>query len=61
MRQYVVIKQTLIAFMSGAMPQIAIEHGRKAIPAHVRPTVNELESVTLNPGAAAPADAAKAA
>ncbi|MGE0629242.1 MAG: flagellar motor stator protein MotA, partial [Hyphomicrobiaceae bacterium] len=28
MRQYVVIKQTLLAFMNGALPQIAIEHGR---------------------------------
>jgi chemotaxis protein MotA len=61
MRQYVVIKQTLLAFMNGAMPQIAIEHGRKAISAAERPSVDELEQQTLG-GGAAPADAkAKAA
>jgi chemotaxis protein MotA len=47
MRQYVVIKQTLLAFMNGAMPQIAVEHGRKAISAVERPTVDELEQATL--------------
>ena len=56
MRQYVVIKQTLLALMNGAMPQIAVEHGRKAISAADRPTVDELEQATLNPGAPASAE-----
>ena len=48
MRQYVVIKQTLLAFMNGAMPQIAVEHGRKVISASDRPTIEELEQQTLS-------------
>ena len=56
MRQYVVIKQTLLALMNGAMPQIAVEHGRKAISAADRPTVDELEQATLNPGVPPSAD-----
>ncbi len=31
MRLYVVVKQSLLAFMNGAIPQVAIEHGRKTI------------------------------
>ena len=50
MRQYVVIKQTLLALMNGAMPQIAVEHGRKAISASDRPTIDELEQQTLSAG-----------
>ena len=50
MQQYVVIKQTLLALMNGAMPQIAVEHGRKAISTLYRPTVDELEQLTLNAG-----------
>ena len=30
-RFYIIVKQTLLAFMNGAMPQIALEHGRKTI------------------------------
>ena len=37
MRLYVIVKQTLLAFMNGAMPQIALEHGRKTISAYERP------------------------
>ncbi|MDZ4843314.1 MAG: flagellar motor stator protein MotA [Hyphomicrobium aestuarii] len=59
MRQYVVIKQTLLAFMNGAMPQIAIEHGRKAISDVYRPSVDELEQQTALGGA--PAETGKAA
>lgn len=50
MRQFVVVKQTLLALMNGAMPQIAVEHGRKAISASERPSVDELEQQTLSPG-----------
>lgn len=59
MRQYIVIKQTLLALMNGAMPQIAVEHGRKAISAADRPSVDELENATLNPGAAGAAGGAE--
>ena len=50
MRLYIIVKQTLLAFMNGAMPQIALEHGRKTISAHDRPTIDEVERETL-PGA----------
>jgi chemotaxis protein MotA len=47
MRLYVIVKQTLLAFMNGAMPQIALEHGRKTISAYERPTIDEVEQETL--------------
>lgn len=46
-RRYVIIKQTLIAFMNGAMPQVALEHGRKTISAYERPTINQVEEETM--------------
>jgi chemotaxis protein MotA len=52
MRLYVIVKQTLLAFMNGAMPQIALEHGRKTISAYERPTIDEVEQETLAPGGA---------
>jgi chemotaxis protein MotA len=45
---FLILKQTLLAFMNGALPQIAIEHGRKSIPSYERPTIDEVESETLN-------------
>lgn len=42
-RLYVIAKQSLLAFMNGAMPQVAVEHGRKAISAYERPTIDEVE------------------
>lgn len=59
MRQYIVIKQTLLALMNGAMPQIAVEHGRKAISAADRPSVDELENATLNPASVGAAGGAE--
>lgn len=50
-RLYVIIKQTLLAFMNGAMPQVALEHGRKTISAYERPTISEVEQETMKPGA----------
>lgn len=47
---YLIIKQTLLAFMNGALPQVAIEHGRKSIPSHERPSIDAVESETLNAG-----------
>jgi chemotaxis protein MotA len=49
-RLYVIIKQTLLAFMNGAMPQVALEHGRKTISAYERPTISEVEQETMNNG-----------
>ncbi len=46
-RIYVIVKQTIIASMNGSMPQVAVEHGRKAVSAYERPTVVELEQATL--------------
>jgi len=48
MRQFVVVKQTLLAFMNGAVPQIAIEYGRKTINFAERPSIDELEEETTN-------------
>jgi chemotaxis protein MotA len=51
-RLYTIIKQTLLAFMNGAMPQVALEHGRKTISAYERPTISEVEQETMNSGGA---------
>jgi chemotaxis protein MotA len=52
LRIYVIVKQSLLAFMNGAMPQIAIEHGRKTIPAKQRPSIDQVENETISGGAA---------
>jgi chemotaxis protein MotA len=57
LRLYVIVKQTLLAFMNGAMPQVALEHGRKTISAYERPSIDEVEQETL--GGGAPADPAQ--
>jgi chemotaxis protein MotA len=49
-RLYVVSKQTLLAFMNGAMPQVAVEYGRKTISAYERPTIDEVEAETVGGG-----------
>jgi chemotaxis protein MotA len=46
-RVYIIVKQTLLAYMNGALPQIAVEHGRKAITAAYRPTIDEVEEATI--------------
>lgn len=53
-RILVVVKQTLLAFMNGAMPQIAVEFGRKTISAHDRPSIDEVENATLAGGGGGP-------
>ncbi|GGF47867.1 chemotaxis protein MotA [Azorhizobium oxalatiphilum] len=45
---FVIVKQTLIAFMNGALPQIALEHGRKTITEEERPTIDEVESEAIS-------------
>jgi chemotaxis protein MotA len=42
----------LLAFMNGAMPQVALEHGRKTISSYERPSIDEVEQKAL---AASPA------
>ena len=49
-RHYIIVKQTLLAFMNGAMPQIALEHGRKTISAYERPSIDEVEEETAAAG-----------
>lgn len=49
-RLYIVAKQTLLAFMNGAMPQVAVEYGRKTISAYERPTIDEVEAETVGGG-----------
>jgi chemotaxis protein MotA len=51
-RLYVIVKQSLLAFMNGALPQIAIEHGRKMIGPGERPSIDVVESETISGGAA---------
>jgi chemotaxis protein MotA len=46
-RPYIIVKQTLLAFMNGAMPQIAVEHGRKMISATERPSIDVVENETI--------------
>ncbi len=38
-----VLRVLLLAFLKGSAPMIAIELGRRAIPAHVRPSFDEME------------------
>lgn len=47
-RTYSIVKQTLIAHLNGSLPQVAVEHGRKAVSAYERPTVSALEQATLD-------------
>lgn len=46
-RPYIIVKQTLLAFMNGAMPQIAVEHGRKMIEGSERPSIDVVENETI--------------
>ena len=57
MQVFIIVKQTLIAYMNGALPQIALEHGRKTIASGERPTIDEVESDAISntpPAAAMP-------
>ncbi len=38
-----VLRVTMIAFMKGISPLLAVEMGRRAIPAHLRPSFSEME------------------
>ena len=43
LRLYLLVKQTILAFMNGAMASVAVEHGRKMISAYERPTIDQVE------------------
>ena len=48
------MKQSLLAFMNGAMPQVAVEFGRKTIPSKERPTIDVVETETSSAGGGEP-------
>ncbi len=48
MQPFIITKQTLIAFMNGALPQIALEHGRKTISPGERPSIDDVESEAIS-------------
>jgi chemotaxis protein MotA len=54
-----VLRVLLLSFLKGSAPMIAIEMGRRAIPAHVRPSFDEMEKHCK--GQAAGAETAAAA
>jgi chemotaxis protein MotA len=43
-----VLRVLMLSFLKGAAPMIAIEIGRRAIPAHVRPSFDEMEKTCKN-------------
>jgi chemotaxis protein MotA len=50
-----VLRVLILSFLKGAAPMIAIEMGRRAIPAHVRPSFDEMEKNCKGGGAEAAA------
>ncbi len=53
-----VLRVLLLSFLKGSAPMIAIEMGRRAIPAHVRPSFDEMEKTCKNKAEAPAAEAA---
>ncbi len=49
-RLYIVVKQTLLAYMNGSVPQVALEYGRKTISSYERPSIDAVEQEMMNPG-----------
>jgi chemotaxis protein MotA len=49
-RLYIIVKQTLIAYMNGSVPQVALEYGRKTISNYERPSIDAVEQEMMNPG-----------
>lgn len=43
-----VLRVLLLSFLKGSAPMIAVEMGRRAVPAHVRPTFDEMEKICKN-------------
>ncbi len=50
-----VLRVLMLAFIRGQPPVVAVEMGRRAIPAHVRPSFSEVEEACRNQGAPAAA------
>src|SRR6201987_6033432 len=48
-----VLRVLMLSFLKGSAPMIAVEMARRAIPAHVRPSFNEMEMHCKQNGAAA--------
>jgi chemotaxis protein MotA len=53
-----VLRVLMLSFLKGSAPMIAIEMGRRAIPAHVRPSFDEMEKSCKNQAVSASAAAA---
>ena len=53
-----VLRVVMLSFLKGSAPMIAIEMGRRAIPAHVRPSFDEMEKGCKGGGEQAAAAAA---
>jgi len=49
-RLYIIVKQTLLAYMNGSVPQVALEYGRKTISNKERPSIDSVEQEMMNPG-----------
>ncbi|MCX8996096.1 flagellar motor stator protein MotA [Rhizobiaceae bacterium BDR2-2] len=49
-RLYIIVKQTLLAYMNGSVPQVALEYGRKTISGGDRPSIDAVEQEMMNPG-----------
>ena len=56
-----VMRVLILSFLKGNAPIIAVEMARRAIPAHVRPSFDEMEKSCKGGGASATSDAAAAA
>ncbi|MDP9837785.1 chemotaxis protein MotA [Neorhizobium huautlense] len=52
-RLYIIVKQTLLAYMNGSVPQVALEYGRKTISNYERPSIDSVEQEMMNPGGGA--------
>ena len=52
------LRVLLVAFLKGAAPIIAVEMARRAIPAHLRPSFDEMEKSCKGQAAEIPAAAA---
>jgi|SRR5581483_1702708 len=52
-----VLRVVMISFLKGAAPIMAVEFARRAIPGHVRPSFQEVETICRNRAADAPAEA----
>ncbi|TCD16191.1 flagellar motor stator protein MotA [Oricola cellulosilytica] len=53
LRLYFVAKQTLIAYMNGSLPQVALEFGRKTISNYDRPSLDDVENEAMGEAKAA--------